>query len=450
MNKRKICLLFAMTFGLVGCGGKEEKEFALTEEQQEKYTEIIDTVTDEFYWDYDGDSLSFRGGTVPAKEEKNEALFTASAACSYPLEGKAGSNAVIGTAKLLHYNGEEAGQLICYFTDNALSGICYRGGYDDSYYSLYERNPYLADGGFMKYEDRQKTTLTFRETSANFSSEGFVSVGHDKDGNVLTAALQNGVVYVYRYQNGAMRLWKKLNFGRGLEATSATFILADGGQEELAVLLSSMTESGSGEGEHTDSQSEKILFYDNKMQKIDEEIKLESTHVSALASEKGKLIFSADKVMQEYEKKEGTWEKRNLSRLSHGASYIHITDLDEDGKNEYIISDGLDLYLYRRDEEKFRCIWSTHLGIESLYGAITSGDLNGDGIKEIYICDMTGTTIRYILTERGLRSANEDIAYGQCLYPCDLNHDGLDDYWLVTDSVEGSGFLCMAEKTERK
>ena len=102
--------------------------------------------------------------------------------------------------------------------------------------------------------------------------------------------------------------------------------------------------------------------------------------------------------------------------------------------------------MYQKNDNNFRKIWSTHLGVESLYGPITSGDLNGDGVKEVYVCDMTGTTIRYLLTEKGLRSSNEDIVYAQCIYPCDLNGDELDDYWLVTDIEERNGSLCMAEQ----
>ena len=137
----------------------------------------------------------------------------------------------------------------------------------------------------------------------------------------------------------------------------------------------------------------------------------------------------------------------NLTKatLRYDAALVS-TDLDGNGVKEYLMSDGMDLYLYQKNDNNFRKIWSTHLGVESLYGPITSGDLNGDGVKEVYVCDMTGTTIRYLLTEKGLRSSNEDIVYGQCIYPYDLNSDGLDDYWLVTDIEERNGSLCMAEQ----
>ena len=61
------------------------------------------------------------------------------------------------------------------------------------------------------------------------------------------------------------------------------------------------------------------------------------------------------------------------------------------------------------------------MGVENFYGPLMSGDMNGDGVQEIYACDTTATTIRYILTEKGLKTANEDIQYGQCIYPCDFD-----------------------------
>lgn len=212
------------------------------------------------------------------------------------------------------------------------------------------------------------------------------------------------------------------------------------------MVLSSITEEGSGESEHVFTRSEKILFYDANMQKTSEEISLESNDAGALAAEGSKLMLSDDKTIQYYERGEGGWSNTGFTRLKHTVEYIHITDLDGNGVKEYLMSDGMDLYLYQKNDNNFRKIWSTHLGVESLYGPITSGDLNRDGVKEVYVCDMTGTTIRYLLTEKGLRSSNEDIVYAQCIYPYDLNSDGLDDYWLVTDIEERNGSLCMAEQ----
>ena len=118
---------------------------------------------------FDGDSLRFSAGIVPQDSEESQALFAASADCEYPLDGYAGSEAVIGSATLVHYNGDAAGQLLCYFSGNALIGVCYQGGYNNGYYSLNARNPFLADGGFQAYEAWAGMAAEVSSTAAKFS-----------------------------------------------------------------------------------------------------------------------------------------------------------------------------------------------------------------------------------------------------------------------------------------
>ena len=62
---------------------------------------------------------------------------------------------------------------------------------------------------------------------------------------------------------------------------------------------------------------------------------------------------------------------------------------------------------------------------------------------------MAATGIRYILTERGLRTANEDIAYGQCIYPCDFDGNGREDYWLVQENESRKGQLYLAAEESK-
>ena len=124
---------------------------------------------------------------------------------------------------------------------------------------------------------------------------------------------------------------------------------------------------------------------------------------------------------------------------------MHITDLDGDDTLEYFLTDGFDLYLYQKRDTGFIKIWSTHLSIKSIEGGIYSGDLNRDGVKEIYVCDTTGTAIRYILTENGLAIKNDDIVYGQVIYAMDLNGDGIDEY-IGTNNMEDSNTMVYFEE----
>lgn len=432
-----LCLLL-----LAACGAEtQEQGFSLTAEEQEACIAQIDAAMEEFYWDYDRDSLSFAPGDVPEMAPENERLFTASADCGYFLKSHAGKQGVLADADLLHYNGDPAGTLECYFFGGTLTGVLYRGGYDNGYYSLQERNPFLADGSFRAYEDWEGMT-EFREGNGTFSPEGCLSAGKDANGNTLAACIENGRAMVYRFANATLSRYRDFAYNRNLEATSAAFL--NGEDARLAVLISSIEESGQGESERTFTRSEKIMLYDENLYPAGE-IPLESELCTAIGAEDNKIYLFNDQSMEVYELLDGLWQRTDRLRLRHFVTQIHITDLDGDGVKEYLMTDGMDLYLYHKTENSFRLLWSTHLGVENFYGALSSGDLNRDGVKEVYACDVTGTSIRYLLTEKGLQTWNEDIAYGECIYPLDFNGDGLEDYWFVEDNINRQGRLCLAE-----
>lgn len=440
---KKWILALACFFLCSGCGAEEEENaFSLTASEQETYIEAINGVMEEFYWEYDHSSLTFSGAVVPENTEENGRLFSASSACEYNLQGKAGQDAVLAEAVLLHYNGDNAGTLQCWFVGGQLAGVAYSGGYDNGYYSLKERNPFVADGGFQKYENWTGMGTAFREGRGEFSPEGIYSTGKDAKGNTLAVSIQDGRAAVYRYANGLSR-YRNFSYGYGLEAASAAFL--NGESARLAVLVSSVTESGEEEEEKTYSRAERIMLYDENLNTVGE-IPLEGELCTAIGAEDGKLYLFIDQNMDIYEETENGWERTGSRKLRHKVTQFHVTDLDGDGQKEYIMTDSMDLYVYHSTGGSFRKLWSTHLGVENFYGPITSGDLNGDGVKEIYACDTTATTIRYILTEKGLQTANEDIEYGQCVYPCDFDGNGKEDYWFVQDNIDRRGQLYLAEE----
>lgn len=440
--KNRIAAL-ACIFLLAACGADEpEQAFSLSAAEQEACIAQINAAMEEFYWDYDRDSLSFGPGVVPQDVPENERFFAASADCEYSLKSRAEQQCVLAEASLLHYNGDPAGTLECYFLGGTLGGVVYRGGYDNAYYSLRERNPFLADGHFRTYESWDAMPGDFRENSGTFSPEGCLSSGKDVNGNTLAACVENGRAMVYRFANGTLSRYRNFAYNSTLEATSAAFL--NGADARLAVLISNIEESGEGESERTFTRSEKIMLYDENLYPAGE-IPLESELCTAIGAEENKIYLFNDQSMETYELLDGLWQRTGRLRLRHFVTQFHAADLDGDGTKEYLMTDGMDLYLYHKTESGFRLLWSTHLGVENFYGALSSGDLNRDGVKEVYACDVTGTTIRYLLTEKGLETENEDIGYGQCIYPLDFNGDGLDDYWFVEDNINRRGRLYLAE-----
>lgn len=436
--KKTICLLVGLClFCMTGCSNdKKDQSISLSAAEQEAYLKQIDGVMDEFYWSYDKDSLTFRGGEVPEDNQDNALLFTASQDAGYSLKAVSGSQCVMAMAKLLHYNGDGAGELNCIFVNKQLVGIYYIGGYKDEPYSLGERNPFLANGNFTAYENWTGMNTQYREYSGNLPADGFVTKSSDS----VAASIQNDRVELHRLWGNTISRLRTITPQGGLGAISAAYVETDD-DELLAVLMAEKTEKNAGEDALS---TEKVVFYDSSSRSVSE-ISLESEGCAALASENGKLFVFTGQAMETYEMGEDGWQRTRREILRHRVTQCQITDLDGNGVMEYLMTDGMDLYVYQHLETGLLKLWSTHLGVESLYGSLYSGDLNGDGVKEIYICDATGTTIRYILTERGLRSSNEDIQYGQAIYPCDWNGDGIDDYWNIADGEDGRGSLFLSQ-----
>ena len=192
----------------------------------------------------------------------------------------------------------------------------------------------------------------------------------------------------------------------------------------MAVLLSRLEPKGEGEGKTVNVASEKLVFLNENLAKSGEEMKLSSEEYTCVAADGSSLVLANGGILEYYEKTDGGWTKQKQFFLNHGVTQFHAEDLDGNGVMEYLMTDGLDLYLYHKTKTGFTKVWSTHLGVESLTGAIYTGDLNQDGVKEVYICDITGTTIRYVLTKNGLMSHNEDIEYGDRIYAMDFDEIG--------------------------
>ena len=144
---------------------------------------------------------------------------------------------------------------------------------------------------------------SFRTGRGEFSAEGIYSVGQDAKGRRLAVSIRGGKAEVYRYANGLSR-YRSFSYGRGLEATSAAFLKED--DARLAVLVSSIEESGEGESEKTYTRAERVMLYDSRLN-VAGEIPLEGELCTALGAEDGRLYLFIDKNMAIYEEKDGSW-----------------------------------------------------------------------------------------------------------------------------------------------
>lgn len=448
MKVRWIIVWIVLAVCFTGCMNKngeneEEEVFSLSTQTQEKYKEAIHETLYSFYWRYDENSILYFKATVPKQsDEKGKEILNVSEESGFALKNYSGKDAVIATVDLLHFNGDKAGLAYIYFVKDKLAGIYYKGGYNNNVLSMYNRNVYMADGKFENYESNH-AIRDFTEKRTAFPVDGFCTNGKDAKGNTMVAAIENEALSIYRFRNNFSR-YRVLAVKEGeLIPTSAVFLpQEEGGGNSLAVLLCK-NESTEIEGDgRIISFSEKIVFYNDAFQKTGEMI-LPSTTYTALGVEDNNLIMVNGNMVEYYTKKEGNWEKISQYYMNHSVTCFKVADLDHNGVKEYLMSDGMDFYVYQKKGRSFKNIWRTHLSITSLMGSIYTGDLNRDGVDEVYLCDNTGTAIRYILTEKGLISQNEDISYGDRIYAFDFNDDGIDDYVKIVDIEKLQQYLYL-------
>lgn len=437
---------------LTACGNQGEQSteeaFTLTIEKQKEYEQQINDTLYSFYWRYDENSISYFDGIVPSKSnEKNAIISEVSEQCGYQIKDYGGKPAVIATVKLIHFNGNEAGLAYFYFVKDKLAGVYYTGGYDNDIYSLKDRNVYVADGGFKQFET-EKEMGNFSQRKTNFPINGFCTNGKDESGNNLIAEIENNVISIYRYKNYSFSRYKRIYLQEGdLIPLSAVFLPDEKNGDTMAVLMCRFENIETVEGSsRTIFYSEKVVFLDSQFNKTQEEILLPSTSYTCLGAEGNQLVMVNGNTLEYYNKMQEGWNKVSQFYLGHGVNCFKVADLDHNDVKEYLMTDGMDFYMYQKMNTGFKLIWRTHLSIQSLMGYIYTGDLNRDGTDEIYVCDNTGTAIRYILTKKGLVSKNEDISYGDRIYALDFDGDEIDDYVKIIDIEKMQQFLYSAQE----
>lgn len=440
-------LLSCLVFMLCGCSAEEnqaeEERFSISKEKQEEYKAQIDEVINSFYWNYDEDTLAYYDSHIPS--ENTGGIFDASNESGYNLERYKGREAVVYTGDLYYFNGEKAGIVYFYFAGNNVVGVCYSPvDREEEYFSLNDRNLFKSGVEFKKYEDtsvNERSYNTYKVSSNLY--EGFSDIYNLHGQNTYLIAIDGNYIKRYSFSRSYFSMKNNINIASlcGLEPLSAA-MLENG---ETAVMVGSHIQSQEDNEGAVTVVAEKIIFLNENFSKTDFEIDLTGSTYSSVARCGNGFVAINDKKMDIYSYVDGKYEKSGSSYINVQATDFKEVDIDGDGMYEFVLTDGKDLLIYRRKGTGFENIWRTNISVESFYGYIYTGDLNGDDVNEIYICDNTGTAIKYIVTPKGLVSDNEEINYGNRIYAGDFNGDGKDDYLFVDDVQEGSITLNLCE-----
>ena len=453
---KKIFILLAMTIFITGCGNKNDdsNSVSLNFNEREKYKEQIYALMYDYYWRYDSSTVEFFASSVPEDIEENEKIFDASSDIDLSLERYSGDNCVVVTMDLQHFNGDYAGRGYYYFIKDKLRGAYYTAN-DDKPYSFGIRNIFVNSPSFTGYES-DEVMATFKEYKSYVDVDGFSDTSKDNSGKFMALSVNGDNLNIYKYSNKSLVRSKSVYMSsNGLVPLSACFIGSDDDFSGVAVIMGEYVveedehfhEEGDTYSHEEDiyTVSKKVVFLNDNFNKTGQEILLSDSNCNSIFYDDDYLSIVAGDYIEYYANGENGFEKVGQFRLGHTANHVHITDLDGDGSKEYIMTDGFDLYMYKKEGTDFINVWRTHITVNNFTGYIYSGDLNNDGTKEVYVSDITGTAIRYILKENGLITSNEDIEYGNNIYACDFNNDGKDDYIKIVFGENTKQSMCIQQ-----
>lgn len=431
--KRLFFGLLCLCLLLCGCSAEGTEEAAQTPKVESEVRlaaakSVLGLLT-EAYWQYEKESQTYTL-TEFKKDDLPQSAQEAVERGGYTLP-KEGTDCLLVTAALTHYNETAAGTAQIYLSEDGTSVLAaYYAPAEGAYAActLAERNLYLEETFPQKTET--DGVGSFRSLPANLHGRSVAAV---QGGRICL--LEGGEVLLYTLTEAGF-VQTAAHTPKTDSPMSAAF-LADG---TLAVLFGAPTNAGQ-EGSRV--VSTEVRFFDETLKETKAPFSLDGADCSLVASHGEEMLLYGGTTLRTFVPEgEGFTQKLRRS-LGHTAKALTVCDMDGDGEDEYFITDGGDCCLYRRQETGFVLLWRTHLGTDWYNGPLSAGDTNGDGAAEVYLCDDNATAIRYVLGERGIVSQNEDITRGDARFAADFNGDGRTDY-LQMDS-EDNTTLYLAE-----
>ena len=430
---KKLILFFIFVLGLTGCGAGDTQSLQLNKKQLQNYNDKIKTELQSYYWNYDESSNEFESGYVETTQSPNfDAVVKACESVGLDIKKYSGNEVVVAATDLKHFNDEQAGRAYFYFNGRNLIGEYYK--FNNKIYSINDKNIFLKDVNFNNYENTQLLG-EFEQNEIKIKFDDYKDM--DSSGNFAVID-DDYKMSVYKLsKNNSFRTIKNISYaGEGLYPMEFCF-----GENYCAVLLgkndeaSNTSQSIEYEDEHSSGdekqynlKSWKVEFLDKNFNKKSESIELDLSTYTCVNVFNGKLFLSRGNSIDVFEKSsDGTWIKSSQFMLKNNINSFKFADIDGDGNEEIVAIDGMDLYVFEYNEV-FDLIWRTNLSINSMKESLYTGDLNGDGIQEIYIEDLSDTTARYILDKKGFKSYSEGIGYLHKFIVGDFNADGKTDY----------------------
>ena len=441
----KLKAIIFICFLLVGCisnNSENDLNATLTPEIREEYLQLTDKILYENYWYYDNENVEIYYDKIDLS--KNE--YKASKSFGLNLEIYKDKYLLVSSTDIFHINQEKAGKATLYFDDTSLAGAYYTPKNDKNKVSSLEfRNVFSKEADIQNFETENLDNLDYNSYPISTLKNGFVDIEFNENGETLFLIEEEKSISIYKMtKNNNIFLYAQENFNSA-SPISSTFYRDEKNNIRVATLVGSYKDYYAG-SDKSYFISEKVIFLNEHLKKLNFELDATSLNYSCIGEDNGDIILIDDNSLEVYRKIDESFEKIEQKRLGHGATFFKKDDLDKDGNYEYIISNDVDLYIYQyNNSDEFTNIWRTNLINQNFVDTIYTGDLNNDGVKEIYILDKTGTTIKYILTDMGLKTENENIEFGHKYYVGDFNKDNRSDFIKFTSDDIKSNRIYIAK-----
>lgn len=176
------------------------------------------------------------------------------------------------------------------------------------------------------------------------------------------------------------------------------------------------------------------VLEDNKIKTISREEALDETVITKLDDGDEFWGFERQGEYIAVIKSSGTDIYKGDIKLFTLDGVASISDIDNNGIMEVAArnSEGNGLSVYSLNNERLDEVWNYTIDYETYHGDIQIGDINQDGVKEIYLDDIDGRIQKFILTKDGFSQDRRipTIKEGyenSSIFIIDINRDGKSD-----------------------
>ena len=427
---KKIILIFILFMFLNGCAANKSvfsnSNMELDLEQKNNYTNQIKEFLTSKSWDFEH-NISFASINIPIGVEGTyyQDIIKKSKDSGLELSKYLGKDAVEGVVTIKYPNGDVGGSAHFIFYDNKIIG-----GYYLSYDYIYSLNEKEVFKKQIKWENIENEKLSYK----------FEQVPMEKNNNFIYSGRFNEVqTYIFTYENDSLKM-NYLDEGRLIQKNNidldglslADMFFKDVDNDNIAELGILVTNSIKG--------LSKLLVYD-----IEDGLKEKCSFnfgkpMLGIDYDGQNIIASSNNSVEMF-----VMEKEKVIKVYSNTKLggkVKIDNIDGSNQQKYILVDstGRDLYVFEKDRNGLREIWRTYNDDIHYKQNIQTGDLNHDGIKEIYIEDTDGNTRKIILGQSGFIET-EEIIKGHKYFIGDFNTDNNFEYF-DTFAVQKSKEYC--------